>query len=204
MRVWDLCFTAIFLSGAMAAGAAASPQFPKGAQALETQLLAAESPDAKAWIKDEAEREATTHVVDDETPRNAARKFGATGSDVSKLAFLVLMQASRAVDSNVSTLVTGVQVDAASRQDVRQAQAADNVIAGTQQSQLSSGEQTAQQAQGHAFLSLLPEDSDDNPVAVAKRGSVPATTMNLQDAMDRENQIDDLLDKAMKQVTNPA
>ena len=115
-----------------ASGAAAAPQFPKGAAALETQLLAAESAEARTWIKDEAQHEATMRFVDEQTPRNAARKFGATGSDVSKLAFLVLMEAARAADANVSDLVSGVQAAGASRQDQRQAQAADNVIAGAQ------------------------------------------------------------------------
>jgi hypothetical protein len=195
----------IGLSAMLASGADAAPIFPSGAKALETQLLAGESTEARAWIKDEAQREATTRYVDEETPRNAARKFGATGSDVSKLAFLVLMEAARAADGNVSTLVNGVQADGASRQDIRQAQATDNIIAGTQQSQLSGGQQMAEQAQGHAFLPLFSEGGGENPVEQAKAGTaIPPPSMNLQDAMDRENQIDDLLDQAMKQVTNPA
>ena len=197
----------IGLGVVLASGAQAAPHFPSGATALETQLLANESAEAKAWIKDEAQREATTRSVDEETPRNAARKFGATGSDVSKLAFLVLMEAARAANTNVSDLVNGVQGAGASRQDLRQAQGMDTAIAGSQQSQLSSGEMTAQQAQGHAFLPLMSSDSnaDDNPVTRARQGGpVAPATMNLQDAMDRENQIDDLLDQAMKQVVHPA
>jgi hypothetical protein len=198
--------TVIGLGVMLASGADAAPMFPAGAAALEAQLLATESADARAWIKDEAQREAGYRLIDEETPRNAARKNGATGSDVSKLAFLVLMEAARAADANVSSLVNGVQGDAASRQDIRQAQATDNVIAGSQQSQLSSGEVTAQQAQGHAFIPLYSQGGDDeNPVERAKHGTGTAPAgMNLQDAMDRENQIDDLLDQAMKQVTHPA
>lgn len=191
----------------LASGAQAAPHFPSGALALETQLLANESAEAKAWIKDEAEREAAVRYIDEETPRNAARKFGAIGSDVSKLAFLVLMEASRAANANVSDLVNGVQAAGASRQDVRQAQGIDNTITGSQQSQLSGGEMMAQQAQGHAFLPLLSSNSnaDDNPITRARQGqATPVATMNLQDAMDRENQIDDLLDQAMKQVVHPA
>jgi hypothetical protein len=190
-----------------AQAAFAGPQFPKGALALETQLLATQSADAKAWIKDEAEREATTRFVDEETPRNAARKFGATGSDVSKLSFLVLMEASRAANANVAALVNGVQAAAASRQDLRQSQATDDLINGAQQSQLSSGQQMAAEAQGHAFVPLLQsgDNAENNPVTRALQGGpAPTTTMNLQDAMDRENQIDDLLDQAMKWVSNPA
>jgi hypothetical protein len=194
----------IGLATMLASGVQAAPAFPDGAKALEIQLLANETPDIREWIKDEAQREATTRFVDEETPRNAARKNGAIGSEVSKLAFLVLMEAARAADANVSALVTGVEADAASRQDIRQAQATDNVIAGTQQSQLSGGQQMAGQAQGHAFIPLMSTD-DDNPVDRVKHANAaPPPTMNLQDAMDRENQIDDLLEQAMKQVTNPA
>jgi hypothetical protein len=189
----------------LASAAHASPIFPAGAKALETELLATESPDARAWIKDEAQREASIRFIDEETPRNAARKFGATGSDVSKLAFLILMEASRAADANVSNLVNGVQGAAASRQDIRQAQATDNLIAGTQQSQLSGGQQMAAQAQGHAFVPLVQEGgSGDNPLIGTGATAIPPPTMNLQDAMDRQNQIDDLLEQAMKQVTHPA
>ncbi|HUB85438.1 MAG TPA: hypothetical protein VL971_07070 [Rhizomicrobium sp.] len=205
MRV--LAVALVGLGMALGFGAQADPVFPKGAKALEAQLLASEDADARAFIKDEAQREATTRFVDEETPRNAARKYGATGSDVSKLAFLILMEASRATDANVSDIVNGVQGADASRQDLRQEQATDNVIAGTQQSQLSGGQQMAAEAQGHAFLPLLSsnQSADDNSVTRAMQGpATPRTSMNLQDAMDRENQIDDLLEKAMKQVTNPA
>jgi hypothetical protein len=189
--------------GAMLASAAlASPAYPDGAVALEKQLLAPEDKETLDWIKGEAAREAALHNVNELTPRNAARKYGAGVADTSKLAFLVLMAAARVADSNVSELVNGVQSVAASKQDLRQVQMRDNVIAGTQQQQLSGGEQSAQQAQGHAFLSLLPEDPDDNPVAQARRGqAIPPPSMTLQDAMDRQNQIEDLLDKAMKRVS---
>lgn len=191
----------------LAQAAFANPQYPKGAVALEAQLLAMQSADAKAWIKDEAQREVTIRSIDEETPRNAARKFGATGSDVSKLSFLVLMEASRAADANVSALVNRVQGASASRQDIRQSQAADNQINNTQQSQFSGGQQMAAEAQGHAFLPLMQsgDSADNNPVTRALQGeTTPPTTMNLQDAMDRENQVDDLLDQAMKWVSNPS
>ena len=104
----------------------ATPLYPKGALALEAQLLAKQTADAKAWIKDEAMQEATGQFLSDETARNAARKYGASGSDVSTLAFLVLMEAARAADANVYTLVNGVQAAGASRVDQRQAALASN------------------------------------------------------------------------------
>lgn len=183
---------------ALSSVALAFPHYPNGATALETQLLATQSADAKAFIKDEAQREAELHSVSEETPRNAARKNGSTGSDVSKVAFLILMEAARASDANVSSIVSGVQADNASKADQRQVLATNNNIAGAQQSQMSGGEQTSEKAQGHAFLSLLPTNTDKPSVA-----PVPQPTMNLQDAMDRQNQIEDLIAPAMQRVTQP-
>ncbi|HSM95752.1 MAG TPA: hypothetical protein VLT91_06900 [Rhizomicrobium sp.] len=181
----------------------ATPLYPKGALALEAQLLANQTADAKVWIKDEAMQEATGQFLSDETARNAARKFGASGSDVSTLAFLVLMEAARAADANVYKLVNGVQAAGASRVDQRQAALASNGIASAQQSQLSGGLQSAQQNQGNAFVPLA-STAGGNPVRDARNASavIPPPSMNLQDAMDRESRIEDLLATAMKRV-NP-
>ncbi len=206
MRVFVLgCLAASVLAlGLSQAGA--TPLFPRGAVALETQLMATQNADAKAFIKDEASHEAETRILSEEMPRNAARKFGSTGNDVSAMAFLVLMQAARDADENVTELVRGVQSADASREDVRQQAMTSNGIAGSQQAQLSSGSQTAQQAQGHAFVSLLPTSSGDNAIEKALTPSSEAVvlpSMSLQEAMDRQNQIDDLLAAAMKRVTQP-
>ena len=178
----------------------ATPMYPKGAADLETKLLAQQSADAKAWIKDEAGHEAIGQFLSEDTPRNAARKYGASGSDVSTMAFLVLMEAARFADRNVYTLVNGVQADNASRADVRQQTMRNDNIADARQAQMSGGAQTAQQNQGHAFLPLL--SSDGNPIRDARNASayVPPPSMNLQDAMDRESQIEDLIKAAMTRV----
>jgi hypothetical protein len=200
------CFAASILAIGLSP-AEAAPQFPRGAVALEAQLLAAQGAEAKAFIKDEASNEAASRIISEETPRNAARKFGSSGNDVSAMAFLILMQASRDADTNVSELVSGVQSADASREDVRQQSMTSSGISGSQQAQLSAGSQTAQQAQGHAFVSLLPAASGENPFEKALKPDSTAVTlpaMSLQDAMDRQNQIDDLLAAAMKRVTQPS
>ena len=69
-----ICGLTVLCAAGFATMACASPTFPKGAQALEIQLLATQDAQTKAWIKDEAAREATLHILSDETPRNAARK----------------------------------------------------------------------------------------------------------------------------------
>ncbi len=207
MRIPALgCFAASILVIGLSQ-AEAAPQFPRGAVALETQLMVTQGAEAKAFIKDEASNEAASRIISEETPRNAARKFGSSGNDVSAMAFLILMQASRDADTNVSELVSGVQSADASREDVRQQSMTTSGIAGSQQAQLSGGSQTAQQAQGQALVSLLPTTSGENPFEkVLKPGpeSVTLPPMSLQDAMDRQNQIDDLLAAAFKRVTQPS
>lgn len=203
MRVLSLSCLALLAAAMLSSGAQASPMYPKGALDLETQLLARQSADAKAWIKAEGADEASGQFLSEEMPRNAARKFGASGSDVSALAFLVLMEAARAADANVYTLVNGVQAAGASRVDQRQAALTSGGIATSQQAGMSGGNQSAQQLQGHAFVSLLPSDS--NPVRDARNASgyIPPPSMTLQDAMDRESKVEDLLSSAMKRVSQP-
>jgi hypothetical protein len=196
---------ALLMAAAFGSSANATPVYPKGALELETQLLAKQTPDAKAWIKAEAGQEATGHFISEEMPRNAARKFGASGSDVSTLAFLVLMEAAREADANVYILVTGVQAASASRNDARQRALTSNGISNAQQAQLSGGQQSAQQNQGSAFIPLA-SSTGENPVRDARNASsvIPAPTMTLQDAMDRESKVEDLLDDAMKRMGPPS
>lgn len=205
MRVLTSFWLVLFAFAALGSQAGAAPLYPKGAVALETQLLAKQTADAKAWIKDEGAQEAVGQFLSDETARNAARKYGASGSDVSTLAFLVLMQAARAADANVYTLVSGVQAAGASRVDVRQQAMANSAIAGAQQAQLSGGLQSAQQNQPDTFVPLASTDGG-NPVRDARNAAsvIPPPSMNLQDAMDRESRIEDLLAPAMKRVSQPS
>ena len=202
MRVLTSFCLVLVAIAALGPPAAASPQYPQGAVALETRLLAQQTADAKAWIKAEGAQEAVGQFLSDETARNAARKYGASGSDVSTLAFLVLMEAARAADANVYTLVNGVQAAGASRADQRQAALTSSGIASAQQAQLSGGLQSAQQNQGNAFVPLA-STSGGNPVSDARNASaaIPPPSMNLQDAMDRESKIEDLLAAAMKRVS---
>jgi len=193
----------LLLVAALAGNASAAPRYPNGALALESKLLASQSDETKVWIKDEAAREATSRFVSADTPRNAARKNGSMGSDVSVMAFLILMQTARDADDNVSQIVNGVQSVGASRQDVRQQQMANSDISGAQQSQMSGGLQEAQQAQGTAMISLLPSDQP-NPIAAARAPkAVPPLSMSLQDAMDQQGLIEDLLADAYKRANQP-
>jgi hypothetical protein len=205
MRVLSSFCLALLTAAAFSSSAIATPVYPKGALELETQLLAKQTAEAKTWIKDEAAQEATGQFISEEMSHNAARKFGASGSDVSTLAFLVLMETAREADANVYTLVTGVQAASASRNDARQRALTSNGIATAQQAQLSGGLQSAQQNQGSAFLPLASSDGG-NPVRDARNASaaIPPPSMTLQDAMDRESKVEDLLAAAMKRVSQPS
>jgi hypothetical protein len=202
MRVLSSFCLALLTAVAFSSAAIAAPVYPKGALALETQLLAGQTAETQAWIKDEAEQEATGRFLSGEMSRNAARKFGASGSEVSTLSFLVLMETARMADANVYALVNGVQAAGASRIDQRQQTLTNSGIAGAQQAQLSGGLQSAQQNQGNAFLPLASTDGS-NPVRDARDASsvIPPPSMNLQDAMDRESKAEELLSDAMKRVS---
>jgi hypothetical protein len=196
---------ALLATGVFSLGANATPVYPKGALQLEVHLLAKQTADTKAWIKNEAELEASGQFLSGEMSRNAARKFGASGSDVSMFSFLVLMEAARAADANVYALVSGVQAAGASRIDQRQQTLTNTGIAGAQQAQMSGGLQSAQQNQGSAFVPLA-SSGGSNPVRDARSASavIPPPSMNLQDAMDRESKVEDLLSDAMSRVSQPS
>lgn len=198
------CLATLAIAG-LSSSVSATPIYPKGALELETQLLAKQIPETKVWIKNEAAQEATGQFLSEEMSRNAARKYGASGSEVSTLAFLVLMETARMADANVYTLVTGVQAASASRNDARQRALTTNGIANAQQAQLSGGLQSAQQNQGSAFLPLA-SSVGGNPVREARNASsaIPPPSMTLQDAMDRESKVEDLLAAAMKRVSPPS
>lgn len=201
--VFSLCL-GLFAVAAFGSAVQATPVYPRGALELEQQLLSKQTPEAKAWIKNEAAQEATGRFISEEMSRNAARKFGASGSDVSTYAFLILMETARQADANVYTLVTGVQAASASRADVRQRELTSSGIASAQQAQLSGGLQSAQQNQPDTFLPLASTDGS-NPIRDARNASsaIPPPSMTLQDAMDRESKVEDLLAAAMKRVSPP-
>jgi hypothetical protein len=205
MRVLSSFCLTLLAAAAFSSAANATPVYPKGAPQLEVQLLAKQTADTKAWIKSEAGLEASGQFLSGEMSRNAARKFGASGSDVSVLSFLVLMETARAADANVYMLVSGVQAAGASRIDQRQQTLTNSGIAGAQQAQMSGGLQSAQQNQGSAFLPLA-SSGGSNPVRDARdaSGVIPPPSMNLQDAMDRESKVEDLLSDAMSRVSQPS
>jgi hypothetical protein len=176
--------------------------FPTGSEALEARLLAKMGPDTRAWIVTEAARESTLHFLTDATPVNAALGHGASGADIDALAFLISMQVARDASGAVNNAVSSELSANASRQDARQAQMQSDSITNARREQMSGGEQEALKADGSTFVSLLPPDKNaPKPPPPAPPVTESGQAMNLQDAMDRESQIDDMLDDAMKKIT---
>lgn len=197
----------VALLGLMAAACAlASPclAYPTGAEALEARLLARMGPDAKSWIAKEGAHEATSRFPSGDTARSAAFGYGATGADVDALAFLVLMQAERNADAAVRGVAVADMSATESGRDSRQAQMRSGQIEYSQQAQKSGSNQLVESATAKPSVSLLPPQPGVSPQPLNLRTGVPSADappppgIDLQDAMDRESQLDDLVTDAMK------
>jgi hypothetical protein len=178
--------------------------YPTGAEALEARLLAKMGPDTRAWIVTEAARESSLHFLTDATPVNAALGHGASGADIDALAFLISMQVARDASGAVNSAVSSELSANATKEDARQAQMQSDSITNARREQMSGGEQEALKAQGSTFVDLLPPDKNapkPPPAPTTPPLTESGQAMNLQDAMDRESQIDDMLDDAMKKIT---
>jgi hypothetical protein len=194
----------VLLCCALCVLATPSLAYPSGADALEGRLLAKMGPGARDWIVKQAARVSSSRVISDSAARSAALQYGATETEADALTFLVLMQAERYAHDSVSNVAQSDMSDNASRQDMRKAQQNSALTNDAQQSQLSSGDQLAQSANGSASVSLLPSGQAKAPLTLrtnAPNPNAPAPPgLNLQDAMDRESQLDDLVADAMKPI----
>jgi len=202
MRVLEAFAVSLLVAG-LALPVRAASEFPAGAEKLEARLLAKMGPLARSWIADEAAHVAAARFPSDAIAVSAAARYGATGSNIDALAFLVLMQAQRDADAGVSVAVSGEQAASGSREDARQAALQSGNIADARRSQMSGGEQEASKQQGPTLVNLLPATPGAPPtIGVARPAAtpIPPPTMSLQDAMDRESQIDDLVEDVMKRL----
>jgi hypothetical protein len=195
--------TLLGCAAAFCAFAGEALAYPTGAEALEVRLLAKMGPAAKVWIVKEGAREAAMRSVSGENARSAAIQYGASGANLDALTFLVLMRAERDADAAVRGVAEEDMSERESEQDARKAQQSGHLTAYAQQSQLSGEDQLVSSAQGSAPISLLPPTPGSKPAVLedaAPQASPPPPGINLQDAMDRESQLDDLVADAMKQI----
>lgn len=181
--------------------------YPTGSEALETRLLAKMGPTTKAWIAKEGQREFGLHMLSGDSARSAAFQYGASGPGIDALAFLILMQAERNADAAVRGVAVADMSANAEREDARQDQLRNGGINQAQQSQKSGSNQLVESANAKPAVSLLPPPpgTPTKPftlrTGVPEQGSAAPPGIDLQDAMDRESNIDDLVEAAMKPVT---
>lgn len=87
--------------------------FPPGAEAREAQLMAKVGAQTRAWIRQEAAREANLPEVSETVAVNAVRKYAVLGgvgnADIEALAFLVMMQAARSAQEDLKAIAAGVK-----------------------------------------------------------------------------------------------
>jgi hypothetical protein len=182
--------------------------YPTGSEALEARLLSKMGPSARAWIAKEGGHIASSRSISSSASDIAVAQYGATGANADALTFLVLMQADRDADKMVSGIASDDMSSAESKRDERQAELSRDVRSGSQRQQLSGGNQVVSEANAKPSVSLLPNQGTStftlkqqptDPTVVT-----PPPGLNLQDAMDRESQIDDLVSDAMKRLSPSA
>ncbi len=197
-------FVLLGCAAAICAFASSALAYPDGAEALEARLLVKMGPQAKSWIAREAAHESTAHVLSDGTARNAAFQYGAPEPDVDALAFLVLIQAERDADNAVRGVAVADMSANAAKDDARQSALGSNLTATAQHAQMSGNTQLVNSANADPVVSLMPPDPNATkppPPSVAARSAPAPQGVDLQDAMDRESQLDDLVVGAMRRIT---
>ena len=95
------------------AEAQAPSAFPPGAEAREAQLMVKVGPQTRAWIRQEAAREAHLPEVAETVAVNAVRKYAVLGdisnADIEAVAFLVMMQAAKSAQEDLKAIAAGVK-----------------------------------------------------------------------------------------------
>jgi len=95
------------------AEAQAPSAFPPGAEARDAQLMVKVGPQTRAWIRQEAAREAKLPEVSETVAVNAVRKYAVLGdisnADIEAVAFLVMMQAAKSAQEDLKAIAAGVK-----------------------------------------------------------------------------------------------
>jgi hypothetical protein len=202
MRWLGLVIAMVFVATA----AEAVPDYPNGALALESRLLAKMGPATRAWIKTEARREVGIGYFSADTQNEASIRFSAPVPDYPVLSFLILMQAARDADDDVHSAVDSR--DAAAVQVAREQQLANSNANYSKQDELSPGSGiAAQQAGAPTLLSSKLRSPDPTTAGTTHPDQVaaappPPKQYDMQTVMDRESDIEDSLGAAMKKVTS--
>lgn len=188
------------LALALAAPALAAPDFPAGAESLERQQLAKLTPDAKAWIKEQARAAVSAGRVSEGRARVLALGAHLTaGADVDTLSFLLLMQGVRDADADLEAVMSS------SRQSYADQDELGNITRarGPAAPQLSPGAQAAlaDRPRTRSVLTLRSGEPVGGPELGAPKADLDLSVhLDLQTAMERESQAEDALAQAMKRL----
>jgi hypothetical protein len=102
----------------------AAPAFPPGAEAREAQLIAKLNPQARAWLKQEAMREAASNIASDAVATQAVRSAGPglnlAGMSIEDAVMLVMMIVSRDADEDMRRMLTEMENARRQKQAMRQ------------------------------------------------------------------------------------
>jgi hypothetical protein len=206
---WDMrCLAILMVALFVATTVQAEPDYPPGALSLEARLLTKIGPQTRAWIKTEARREVTIGYYSPDTQAEAAIRYGAPTANFTTLSFLVLMQAARDADADVHAAVDSRNM--AATQVAREEQLANGINKYSVQSELSPGSDiAAQQGTAPTLLSSKFKTQDPATIATTHPNEAPLDlspppppkSVDMQNVMDRESDIEDTLAKVAKTVT---
>lgn len=208
----------VFLALAMltASGAMAQnlPAFPPGAEQHEAQLMQRMGPQARAWIAQEAHRDAAQPELSEQMAVARVRaNFAVLGNlgdgDVMAIAFVVMMEAAKSAQDDLKSIMAGVksinEAKARARQNQKKVR---SDVAASQHGIQSSGDSVAivrkpSTATSRAVISArpLPKAQLDSQIDKAKNDPDSLSemsdeqTLRMQMAMDR-------ISKAMSAVSN--
>ena len=185
------CF-ALLVSRALAA-----PDFPPGAEVLETQLLAKCDSNVQSWIKDQARSAASSGRVSEGRARMLVQNahLAADGQNDS-LSFLFLMQAMRDANADLEAVVHNSQQEWASQDELS------NITHSRAPApvQLSPGQQAALQLRPKTGT-VMKWHSTEAPPPEDRRADVDLSVrLDLQTAMERESAAEEALSAAMNRL----
>src|SRR5437868_10551517 len=123
MRPLKLSLRAAILALYSLASSAASttlPAPPAGAEAREARLLAKLDPQARGWIKQEAQREARSNAVSHTTASQAVASagpgFNLAGMSVEDAVMLLMMEIARDAERDAKQMLADMERTRASKQ----------------------------------------------------------------------------------------
>lgn len=196
MRVYRVLFLVLTVSPFGLSQAAPAPTFPPGVESTAAGFMARVGPQTRIWIQQEASRELVTNTVSQAVATKAVRANPAFahlgGSDAQAVAFLVLVEAARSAQQDLTTIADYVKrvndQKATLRQIGEEVRNSTTNATAVQLTPLSRAEFDAQLARAKDNLDSLTEMGETE-------------SLRLQLAMDRLSKIMSILSNLSKQIS---